>query len=139
MANDAVAEWYKRVAATQRSHYLAALRLGRMHYVLGVPVIVLTTLIGTSVFAFLSTQPDPVCRSPRESPVLSPLSLLRCKHFLAFQIVQKSIGWPEPNTALSVGSSKSCYQRAQTYRTYQKFASGSMRWQSSTECTTLNS
>ena len=114
MANDAVAEWYKRVAATQRSHYLAALRLGRMHYVLGVPVIVLTTLIGTSVFAFLSTQPDPVCRSPRESPVLSPLSLLRCKHFLAFQIVQKSIGWPEPNTALSVGSSKSYYQRAQT-------------------------
>ena len=30
-----------------------------MHYVLGVPVIVLTTLVGTSVFASLSTQPDP--------------------------------------------------------------------------------
>src|SRR5438046_2990635 len=114
MANDAVAEWYKRVAATQRGHYLAALRLGRMHYVLGVPVIVLTTLVGTSVFASLSTQPDPRLQITTGIASVVAAVLAALQTFLGLSDRAESIGWPEPSTALSVGSSKSYYQRAQT-------------------------
>jgi len=47
--------WHSRIRATQTAHYEEASALGRRHLKLGVPVVVLTTLVSTSVFAFLST------------------------------------------------------------------------------------
>jgi hypothetical protein len=52
-------EWYRRVTVTQRAHYLSANHYGRRSYWLGVPVIALSTVVGTSVFATLQKQPAP--------------------------------------------------------------------------------
>lgn len=51
--------WYERVAVTQTAHYISAERFARKSYWLGIPVIALTTLVGTSVFATLQKQPQP--------------------------------------------------------------------------------
>lgn len=49
--------WYDRVAISQRGHYLAALHFTRINYFFGIPVIALSTIVGTSVFASLQDQP----------------------------------------------------------------------------------
>jgi hypothetical protein len=51
-------EWYLRVSVTQRAHYLSADSFGRRKYWLGVPAVMLSTLVGTSVFAGLEKQPE---------------------------------------------------------------------------------
>jgi hypothetical protein len=51
-------EWYRRVAVTQRSHYLSADHFGARKYWLGVPAVILSTVVGTSVFATIERQPD---------------------------------------------------------------------------------
>ena len=51
-------EWYERVAVTQRAHYLSADHFGARKYWLGVPAVVLSTLVGTSVFATVQKQPE---------------------------------------------------------------------------------
>lgn len=56
---DVLTDWYQRVAVTQRAHYRSADHFSRKSYWLGIPVIVLSTLVGTSVFATLQKQPGP--------------------------------------------------------------------------------
>ena len=51
-------DWYQRVAVTQRAHYLSADHFGARKYWLGIPAVVLSTLVGTSVFATVQKQPD---------------------------------------------------------------------------------
>ena len=51
-------DWYTRVAVTQRAHYLSADHFGAKKYWLGIPAVVLSTLVGTSVFATVQKQPD---------------------------------------------------------------------------------
>lgn len=51
-------EWYRRVAVTQYAHYLSASHFGSRKYWLGIPAILLSTLVGTSVFATIEKQPD---------------------------------------------------------------------------------
>lgn len=55
---DVLSEWYRRVAVTQAAHYYSADRFGSRKYFLGVPTVVLTSLVGTSVFATIQAQPD---------------------------------------------------------------------------------
>jgi hypothetical protein len=43
--------WHRRVAAAETGHRLMADRLRRRHLGLGIPVVVFTTIVGTSVFA----------------------------------------------------------------------------------------
>ena len=57
--SEVINDWYKRVAVTQRAHYSSADRFGRRKYWLGIPAVILSTLVGTSVFASLLKQPDP--------------------------------------------------------------------------------
>ena len=52
-------DWYQRVTVTQRAHYGSADHFSRKSYWLGIPVIVLSTVVGTSVFAALQKQPGP--------------------------------------------------------------------------------
>lgn len=52
-------EWYRRTSVTQRAHYLSADHFSKRKYWLGVPAVVLATIVGTSVFAALSLKPDP--------------------------------------------------------------------------------
>jgi hypothetical protein len=51
-------DWYERVAVTQRAHYLSADHYGARKYWLGIPAVVLSTFVGTSVFATVQKQPD---------------------------------------------------------------------------------
>jgi hypothetical protein len=52
-------DWYQRVSVAHEAHYLSADYFTRKNYWLGIPVIALTTLVGTSVFATLQKQPEP--------------------------------------------------------------------------------
>jgi hypothetical protein len=51
-------EWLERAERTQHGHYLAALYYSQRHYWMGVPVVLLTAAVGTSVFATLQNKPD---------------------------------------------------------------------------------
>lgn len=48
--------WHKRLREVQNSHYEAAKPLASMNLRLGIPVVLLTTLVGTSVFASLQKE-----------------------------------------------------------------------------------
>ena len=54
--------WSRRVSAVESGHYKMADRLGRANIRLGVPIVVLSSLIGTSVFATLGQQVDTTVR-----------------------------------------------------------------------------
>ena len=43
--------WYDQIAIKQHEHYLAALHFSRLHYWIGIPLILLTAILGKSVFA----------------------------------------------------------------------------------------
>jgi hypothetical protein len=45
--------WYRRLRESQSTHYEAAKACERMNYWLGIPVVILSSLVGTSVFASL--------------------------------------------------------------------------------------
>lgn len=46
--------WYRRVAAAEHGHRVMADRMRRRHLLVGIPVVILTTLVGTSAFASIS-------------------------------------------------------------------------------------
>jgi hypothetical protein len=50
--------WYKRVCATQNAHYQSANHFAFLGRCFGVPVIVLSVFVGSSVFANLEKKPD---------------------------------------------------------------------------------
>lgn len=50
--------WYRRLRESQFSHYEAAKAFDRMNYWLGVPSIISSTIIGTSIFATLDESID---------------------------------------------------------------------------------
>ncbi len=47
-------KWYARIRAAQTGHYRQAQRYRRFHRFLGVPVVVLSAVVGTTVFATLN-------------------------------------------------------------------------------------
>jgi hypothetical protein len=49
-------EWEERASVSQDAHYVRATRLGRYNLLFGIPVVVLTAIVGTSVFATLQEQ-----------------------------------------------------------------------------------
>jgi hypothetical protein len=55
---DLLRDWSARSASSSAGHYATALRLSRGNLMLGIPVVVLTTFIGTSVFATLQDEID---------------------------------------------------------------------------------
>lgn len=48
--------WYKRLRETQESHYEASKPLAKLNTRLGLPVVIFSTIVGTSVFASLSKE-----------------------------------------------------------------------------------
>jgi hypothetical protein len=50
--------WHRRVAAAEHGHRLMADRLRRRYFLLGIPVVIFTTLVGTSAFASMSNASD---------------------------------------------------------------------------------
>ena len=51
-----LSDWKRRVRESQFAHYNAAKPLIRANYLLGVPVTILTTFVGTALFATLEKQ-----------------------------------------------------------------------------------
>lgn len=52
-AKELFEKWMKRLRESQFSHYEAAKALGRSNFALGIPAVVLSTFVGTSIFASL--------------------------------------------------------------------------------------
>lgn len=50
-----VTDWFRRVRESQRVHYECGTHFSRRNYHLGIPAIVLSTSVGTAVFASLET------------------------------------------------------------------------------------
>src|SRR4051794_12412579 len=48
--------WHNRAAAAQHAHYLLAHRLRRRNLGLGVPAVVFSSIVGTSLFASLTQE-----------------------------------------------------------------------------------
>jgi len=55
---DLLTSWHRRLRETQFCQYEAAKPLAHANYWLGIPVVVLSTFVGTSVFATLEKQVD---------------------------------------------------------------------------------
>lgn len=51
-------DWYQRAKTIQVAHYLSAAYFGKRKYWLGVPAVLLSTLVGTTVFASLQEKPE---------------------------------------------------------------------------------
>src|SRR5262245_42814417 len=51
-----ITDWFRRVRESQYVHYACSDHFTRLHLMLGVPTIILTTLVGTAVFASLDNQ-----------------------------------------------------------------------------------
>jgi hypothetical protein len=51
-----ITDWFRRVRESQRVHYECGNRYSRLNYLLGIPTIVLSTAVGTAVFASLNKQ-----------------------------------------------------------------------------------
>jgi hypothetical protein len=61
MSNRRVAvEWVQRIVVVAHGHYRAALRFSKLQFWLGVPTVLLATIVGTSVFAMLQSKPEPL-------------------------------------------------------------------------------
>jgi hypothetical protein len=51
-----LATWHRRMDACQHAYYLEAERYKRWHFWLGIPAVILSTVVGTAVFATLENQ-----------------------------------------------------------------------------------
>src|SRR3954453_23840604 len=49
-----IEDWHNRAAAAQHAHYLLAHRLRRRNLGLGVPAVIFSSIVGTSLFASLT-------------------------------------------------------------------------------------
>lgn len=54
-----IEDWYRRARESQFAHYEAAQPLARANYKLGLPVVALSTIVATSVFATLESATAP--------------------------------------------------------------------------------
>ncbi|HEX8495335.1 MAG TPA: SLATT domain-containing protein [Pyrinomonadaceae bacterium] len=57
-SDELLVKWSERVRRAQAAHYDSAVRCNRQHFWIGVPVVILTALIGTSVFVTLQKEAD---------------------------------------------------------------------------------
>lgn len=51
-------DWRSRVYAAQSAYYMEAERLSRWNYLLGIPVVIVSSLVGTAIFANLEGSPS---------------------------------------------------------------------------------
>jgi hypothetical protein len=51
--------WYERVTNAQKAHYLSTNHFTRWSMGLGIPVIALSAIVGTSIFFALQNRPEP--------------------------------------------------------------------------------
>lgn len=59
---DQLSDWRRRARESQHSHHEAAKYYARLNYWLGIPIVALSSLVGTTVFATLESQPNTTIR-----------------------------------------------------------------------------
>jgi hypothetical protein len=85
MKRDLLEVWYRRAEACHKSHFLASHRYARYNYLIGVPTIALTAIVGTSVFASLSTTTKQVAATVAIGAISMTAALLSSlQTFLGF-------------------------------------------------------
>jgi hypothetical protein len=126
-ANALLKEWRQRVAAASEAHYDLASGLRRKNLWLGVPVVVLSSVVGTSMFATLAKPEQPLTTykwiigvTSLSAAVLSALqTFLRFgeraeKHVVAadwYAAVRRDIDQLLALTAEERGRPKECFDR----------------------------
>jgi len=55
-ARELLWKWYRRSLVAQLAHYNCAALYARLHYYLGFPAIILTTIVGSSIFASINNS-----------------------------------------------------------------------------------
>jgi hypothetical protein len=55
-SSELLTKWSERVRRAQAAHYDSAIHCNRQHFWIGVPVVILTALVGTSVFVTLQKE-----------------------------------------------------------------------------------
>jgi hypothetical protein len=83
--NDLCLDWLRRIQKAQLGHIKSAIYFDRLNLWLGIPVVGLTTLVGTSVFATIKNE-----ASTSFNISAGPFSLV-FKPFYAIRSAQKSI------------------------------------------------
>jgi hypothetical protein len=58
--SDLLRHWRFRVHRVQRGHYLAGRRYDRFHFLLGIPAVCLTAIVGSAVFSSLAAEKQTV-------------------------------------------------------------------------------
>ncbi len=53
-----IKEWNNRVLVALNAHYDSARYYGRLHYILGVPAVVFSAIVGTTIFASMNKNTD---------------------------------------------------------------------------------
>lgn len=57
-----IEEWRRDMKLIFGAHYASAVEAKRLNYRLGIPVVVLSAIVGTSVFAALGSDPSPIAK-----------------------------------------------------------------------------
>ena len=81
---DRLSDWERRAAAAAEVHFQIAERLSRWNMFLGVPVVVLSAIVGTGVFATLSDNVDPGIRVAAGSVSVLAAAMASVQTFLRF-------------------------------------------------------
>ena len=91
-------DWYARVDAAQRAHYISADRLKNRSYWLGVPAAILSLFVGTSVFAALQMKTSSSWQVFVGICSVSAAVLAGLQTFLVTLSALRNTGWPQPST-----------------------------------------
>ena len=89
-------DWRKRVYAAQSAHYASADLFRKLNYIVGIPTIIFSTVVGTAIFAGLEKN------SPR-APLVAFASIFAavwraCRHSFDFPNALHSMRLPATGT-----------------------------------------
>jgi len=89
-ARELLKEWHLRATAAQFGHQTKAQRSRRINLFLGIPVVALTTIVGTSVFAALGENPGNGVKILAGTVTILAAALAAIQTFLAYAQVTEN-------------------------------------------------
>jgi hypothetical protein len=83
-ARELLEDWHLRATAAQFGHQTKAQRSRKTNLLLGIPVVALTTIVGTSVFAALSDNPSTRAKFLAGTMIILAAALAAIQTFLGY-------------------------------------------------------
>ena len=102
-------DWRDRADVASKTHFAVANRLSALNLGLGIPVVVLTTLVGTSVFATLQQALSTTARILAGIAIGALLSSQACRHSSVLLSGPRRTGQPERRGPRSAERSLKCW------------------------------